>query len=121
MFSLAYRVIRCECQRLIKLAKSGSLGEALKARYPQDQRPDRLGELQFYDDGRIARITIRQFGGYADPEKKQGFRGFYKQSLEAIHEKGSTALIIDLRNNGGGEDELGQLLLSYLVDKPFKY
>jgi hypothetical protein len=97
------------------------LQEALKTRYAQDQRPDRGGELKFYDDGRIAQITIRQFGGFADPEKKQGFRDFYKQSFESIHEKGSKALIIDLRNNGGGEDELGQLLLSYLVDKPFKY
>jgi len=57
----------------------------------------------------------------ADPDTKQGFREFYKQSFETIREKGSRALIIDLRNNGGGEDELGQLLLSYLVDKPFKY
>jgi C-terminal processing protease CtpA/Prc len=77
--------------------------------------------LKFFEDGKIARITIHQFGGYADPEKKQGFRDFYKESFETIHTKGSKALIIDLRNNGGGEDELGQLLLSYLVDKPFKY
>jgi hypothetical protein len=100
---------------------ASKLQEALKTRYPQDQRPNRGGELKFYDDGRIAQIAIRQFGGFADPETKQGFREFYKQSFEAIHEKGSTALIIDLRNNGGGEDELGQLLLSYLVDRPFKY
>ena len=100
---------------------TSKMQDALKTRYPQDQRPDRGGELKFYDDGRIAQITIRQFGGYADPEKKQGFRDFYKQSFGAIREKGSKELIIDLRNNGGGEDELGQLLLSYLVDKPFKY
>jgi hypothetical protein len=95
--------------------------EASKTRYPQDKDPSRAGELKFFEDGRIARITIHQFGGYADPEKKQGFRDFYKESFETIHTNGSRALIIDLRNNGGGEDELGQLLLSYLVDKPFKY
>ncbi|HEX8185738.1 MAG TPA: S41 family peptidase, partial [Blastocatellia bacterium] len=38
-----------------------------------------------------------------------------------IHTKGSGSLIIDLRYNGGGEDELGKLLISYLIDKPFKY
>jgi hypothetical protein len=100
---------------------ASKLQEALRERYPQDQRPNRGGELKFYDEGRIAQIVIRQFGGFADPDTKQGFREFYKQSFEAIREKGSRALIIDLRNNGGGEDELGQLLLSYLVDKPFKY
>jgi peptidase S41-like protein len=97
------------------------LREASKKLYAGDQEPDRAGELKFFEDGKIARITIHQFGGYADPEKKQGFRDFYKESFETIHTKGSKALIIDLRNNGGGEDELGQLLLSYLVDKPFKY
>ena len=97
------------------------LQEALRERYPQDQRPNRGGELKFYDEGRIAQIVIRQFGGFADPETKQGFREFYKHSFETIRDKGSKTLIIDLRNNGGGEDELGQLLLSYLVDKPFKY
>jgi peptidase S41-like protein len=95
--------------------------EASRNRYPQDQEPSRGGELKFYDDGRIAQIVIHQFGAWADPERKLGFRDFYKESFEAIHSKGSKALIIDLRNNGGGEDELGQLLLSYLVDKPFKY
>jgi C-terminal processing protease CtpA/Prc len=34
---------------------------------------------------------------------------------------GTKTLILDLRNNGGGADELGKLLLSYLLDKPFKY
>jgi len=82
---------------------------------------ERGADLKFYDDGRIARIAIYHFAGNADPEKKQGFREFYKESFEEIHSKGSKAVIIDLRDNGGGEDELGQLLLSYLVDKPFKY
>ncbi len=35
--------------------------------------------------------------------------------------KGSQALVIDLRDNGGGADELGKLLLSYLINEPFKY
>src|SRR4029079_10574536 len=97
------------------------LREAWKTRYPGDQTPEQTGELKFADDGKIARMTIRQFGGYADPEAKKGLRPFYKESFETIHTRGSKALIIDLRNNGGGEDELGQLLLSYLIDQPFKY
>ena len=97
------------------------LQQASKTRFRQDQGSERGAELKFYDDGRIAKIAIYHFGGYADPEKKQDFRDFYKESFEAIHSEGARALIIDLRDNGGGEDELGQLLLSYLVDKPFKY
>src|SRR4030095_16579945 len=35
--------------------------------------------------------------------------------------KGTQALILDVRNNGGGEDALGRILLSYLLDAPFQY
>ena len=66
-------------------------------------------------------MTILGFGGLVDAEKKKGIREFYKESFEAIQARGSKSLIIDLRNNGGGEDELGQLLLSHLINEPFKY
>jgi len=46
---------------------------------------------------------------------------FFQESFGAIREAGTETLILDVRNNGGGADELGKLLLSYLLDKPFKY
>jgi C-terminal processing protease CtpA/Prc len=95
--------------------------EASKARYPQDDPSGPAAALKFADEGRIAQITILGFGGFVDAEKKKGVREFYKESFEAIQAKGSKALIIDLRGNGGGEDELGQLLVSYLINEPFKY
>lgn len=95
--------------------------EASKAQYPQDQPPERAGEFKLLDDGKIGVMTIYGFGGTIDAEKKKGLRDLYKESFAEIEARGSKALIIDLRNNGGGEDELGKLLLSYLVDKPFKY
>jgi hypothetical protein len=95
--------------------------EASKARYPQDDPSGPAGTLTFADDGKIAQMRILGFGGFVDTEKKKGLREFYKESFEAIQTKGSRALIIDLRNNGGGEDELGQLLVSYLINEPFKY
>jgi Peptidase family S41 len=102
-------------------AKLPDLREALKARFPNEDGFKPAGELKLLDDGKIAVMTIHQFGGTVDTEKKKGLREFYKESFEEIQAKGSKALILDLRNNGGGEDELGQLLLSYLIDKPFKY
>lgn len=95
--------------------------EASKAQYPQDQPPERAGEFKFLDDGKIALMTIYGFGGTIDAEKKKGLKDLYKESFAETQARGSKALIIDLRNNGGGQDELGKLLLSYLVDKPFKY
>jgi C-terminal processing protease CtpA/Prc len=97
------------------------INEASKARYPQDDPSGPAGTLKFEDDGKIAQIKILGFGGFVDAEKKKGLREFYKESFETIQAKGSKSLIIDLRGNGGGEDELGQLLVSYLINEPFKY
>lgn len=95
--------------------------EASKTRYPQDEPSGPVATLKFADEGKIAQMTILGFGGLVDAEKKKGIREFYKESFEAIQATGSKSLIIDLRNNGGGEDELGQLLLSHLINEPFKY
>ena len=49
------------------------------------------------------------------------FKQFLKSSFAEINKKGIKHLIIDLRDNEGGIDARGSLLLSYLVDKPFRY
>ena len=61
---------------------------------------------------------IRRLRGF---RRKKSLREFYRESFEAMSESGTKSLILDLRDNGGGEDELGKLLLSYLLDQPFKY
>ena len=94
---------------------------ASKARYPQDQRIEDSGDLDFLDDGRIARMTVRGFFGFADAEHKEDLQQFFKESFAAMRAKGTKALILDVRGNGGGEDALGRILLSYLLDAPFKY
>jgi hypothetical protein len=83
-------------------------------RYPRDQKPDRAADVRFLDSGRIATLTIRQFGGSA------GGR-FFNDAFEQIRGQGSRALIIDVRDNSGGADELGKQLLSFLVDQQFQY
>jgi hypothetical protein len=97
------------------------LQEISKAAYPQDLPPGRAAEINYFDEDRIARMSIYSFSGFSDIEKKKGLRVFFKESFEELQTKGTRALILDLRNNGGGEDELGKLLLSYLIDRPFKY
>ena len=38
-----------------------------------------------------------------------------------MRERGTRALVLDLRDNGGGEDALGKILFARLVDRPFPY
>jgi hypothetical protein len=97
------------------------LQEISRASYPQDLPSGRSAEITYLDDGKIARMNIYAFSGFSDLEKKKGLRVFFKESFEELQGKQTRALILDLRNNGGGEDELGKLLLSYLIDEPFKY
>jgi C-terminal processing protease CtpA/Prc len=83
-------------------------------RYPRDQKPESAADLKFLDSGRIAVFSIRQFAGDA------GGR-FFDDAFEQIQQRKSVSLIIDVRNNSGGADELGKKLLSFLVDQPFRY
>jgi hypothetical protein len=112
-------------QREIKVHLEGvgraRLVEMARARFPQDKGPMTVGDFKFLDEGRIAILKIRGFGGFADANRKKTLREFYRESFDAMRKKGTKTLILDLRGNGGGEDELGKLLLSYLLDKPFKY
>ena len=70
--------------------------------------------LQFVDNSDIARLRIRSFVG-------QPFPSTLDSAFKAIRAKGTKALILDLRGNGGGVDEYGALLVSHFVDKPFRY
>jgi hypothetical protein len=97
------------------------LAEMAKAAYPQDEDPTRAAELRYLDDGRIAVMKINGFGGFVDAERKKNLKVFYQESFDEMQQKGTRALVLDVRDNGGGADELGKLLLSYLIDQPFKY
>jgi hypothetical protein len=105
----------------LESADLSRLKETARAKFPQDQRPKTAGEFTFLDDGMIALMKIHEFGGFVDAERKKPLEAFFQESFAAMNGKGTKTLILDLRNNGGGEDALGKLLLSYLLDKPFKY
>jgi C-terminal processing protease CtpA/Prc len=81
----------------------------------------KAAELQFLDAGTLAVMKIREFQEFIDTRRTQKLADFFQESFDAMHKRDTKALILDVRNNGGGEDELGKLLLSYLLDKPFKY
>jgi hypothetical protein len=70
--------------------------------------------LQFLDDAGVARLRIRAFDG---PQ----FPAMLDSAFRALRERGTKALILDLRGNGGGVDEYGALLVSYFAEQPFRY
>jgi C-terminal processing protease CtpA/Prc len=78
-----------------------------------DWSRENLG-MRFLSDPEIAQIRIKGFGGRDYPE-------WIEKTFRTLREKGTKALILDLRGNGGGADMYGAMLVSYLTDKPFRY
>lgn len=49
------------------------------------------------------------------------YEDFLEESFDELKEKGTKSLILDLRGNGGGRDDYGALLVSYLARDSFGY
>jgi hypothetical protein len=88
-------------------------------RYPaaaQDQPPiDLAGH-----DG-VPLLTVRTFGRGRYQQVGIGYPAFLQDAFAELAERGATALVIDVRGNGGGTDEFGKLLAAHLLDQPFDY
>lgn len=95
------------------------LDQAWTERFPADRAPRPPAELGF--DGDVAVLTLRSFEGPADLAETQPMPVFLKAAFQEMKTRGTRALVLDVRDNGGGQDELGRDLLSYLVDRPFPY
>jgi len=70
--------------------------------------------IRFHKDPQIAEIRLKYFIGNTFPQ-------WVEQTFKSLKEKRARTLILDLRRNGGGTDQYGALLVSYLTDKPFRY
>jgi len=64
-------------------------------------------------------MTIRSFAFYR--KKMPVFKSFIDSCFQQITEHKIENLIIDLRNNGGGDPFCGSYLAQYLAKKPFAY
>ena len=70
-------------------------------------------QLRFTDDS-IAILKLENFW-------HKSFKPFIDNAFEQMARNNTRTLIIDLRDNRGGNDDNGVYLYSYISDKPFKY
>ena len=93
-------------QREFKVQLTGAelprLQELANAKFPQDQRPKNAAEFKLLDDGATAVMTIRGFDEFVDAKRQKTMADFYQESFDAISQKRTKTLILDLRSNGGG-------------------
>jgi uncharacterized protein (TIGR03435 family) len=64
-------------------------------------------------------LKIMAFDGKAEDD--QPLSAFFQHVFTELREKNVPRLILDVRDNGGGEDELGRQLFSYFSAQPFRY
>ena len=65
--------------------------------------------------------ALLTFSSFREETDSLKFNKFLKNSFNTIHDKHIKNLIIDVRDNEGGTDHRGALLLSYLMDRKFEY
>ncbi len=81
-------------------------------------RPKRFTQLSMLDDGRIAHLQVFRF---SDEDEDDEGAVTLRKAFEQMAASGTQTLLLDLRDNGGGEDALGKRLFAHLVDAPFFY
>jgi hypothetical protein len=70
----------------------------------------------------IATLTIKSFDNdILNTEYKQDFKSTIEKMFIQIRNNHVCNLILDIRNNQGGDFESGRLLLSYLLQQPINY
>ncbi len=81
---------------------------------------DRYLQLD-YPSTDVAVLTVKTFLNDKLDITHENFKDFLQSSFKELAQKHIQKLIIDVRDNGGGHDENGALLISYLTDHTFRY
>lgn len=71
-------------------------------------------EFKFY--GKNAYLNPGNFSG-----DEMDYRKFIDSAFSVINEKAPKNLIVDLRNNAGGDNSFSDYLISFFADKPFQW
>lgn len=111
--------VRSKKGELIKTIVQGDYVKNILCASPLP-RPDKYLTLKYTPDN-IAILTVKTFLDDFLNMTGEHFRPFLDSAFSDIKAKKVTRLIIDGRRNQGGYDHNGQILYSYLTQKPFAY
>lgn len=113
-FAVAYRLNEEDKITTLPAVTLDRIKNYVEAHKPATQPPFRL----VFKDNRTAVMTLERF--WSD-KTEPDFRRFLKTSFRAIGQQGVQNLVLDLRNNEGGEEKYGVWLARYLSESRFRY
>jgi hypothetical protein len=87
------------------------------ARYPEPHHPP---IALAYRRG-VPVLTIRTFGSGAYRSASIDYPRFLQRTFQELADSAARALVIDLRDNGGGTDAFGKFLAAHLLPDDFHY
>jgi C-terminal processing protease CtpA/Prc len=91
-----------------------------KRRYPDKGKKEVENiNLRFIGNNSVALLKVKEFSDWKIKRKKVSFSKELKRCFQKVDSSKTENLIIDLRDNDGGNEKYGLLLFSYLTDKPF--
>jgi C-terminal processing protease CtpA/Prc len=103
----------------VKGMKQKDVLTTFQKRYPELNKTQ--PPLSFHDVEGVPVLTIRTFGSRALKREGFDYPGFLRNTFQELVDKNSPSLIIDLRDNGGGDDAFGKILFAHLTDKEYRY
>ena len=122
-YSISYKVNGQANTASIKALPKDSIYFYRQKNYPNKtflNLPNEGLKLSIENNNKYAVLTIKDFhNDVLKKEYKQNFKKVIAACFEQINKSKTENLVVDLRNNQGGDIENGVYLLSYLLDKPF--
>ncbi len=115
-FEIVYKAGNTKQKTTVKPVTFKGLQEIMKAKSKSNKKPtEEIADysLLLKPEIKTAIIDFRYF----DDEQKFGI--FLKTTFDTISKLGIRNLVIDIRNNGGGNSVLGDKLFAYIAKKPF--
>lgn len=118
-FSLTYRIGNEEKQVTLSPVDEKTIKDYAEKHKPTAQKPHRIAFLgNGNQPAQSAVLTIERFW---TQQGEQDYQDFLKEAFGQIKQKQIKNVVLDLRNNEGGEESYGVQLYAYLAHKPFRY
>lgn len=104
-------------QKDIKVKQvEGIIYDSLLARINRSSIDPNKTDYKYYSLPK-EKIGIIDFRSFHDADK---FKTFLEETFSQIQKDSIKNLIIDIRENGGGNSQLGDELINYITDKPYR-